>query len=519
METSTTAISESTASGGSTIFTPTGEATAILPAREAYLTPITVIGTETIRGTFDALCIKQALNSRAAPGVTQLVLNPDAHCGYGAPIGCVMVSPTHIYPGPVGVDIKCSMSLLQTNIPENAIKDAPTRRAIIHAITQRVPTGAGRGQRSVAKSRYVGPSLGKQAVLEGASSSVLQQLGIPTHWALHCEDSHHLGHDGSPEALAQRFDRLTTMHGSRLADKFSQLGSYGGGNHFGECEIVQVREGKQDIADAFGLRHGHAAFLSHCGSRGFGFQLANFQFRTLQAQFAKWGTPFPAGDKELVYAPLGTPEADAYLDDMALGANYATINHLLINALVLEAFQEILPGTIGSLVYFISHNIARQEPTDVRLINGKLIQCSPASAWVHRKGATRALPAGHPSLAGTPFEHVGHPILLPGDPQSGSSVMVAAPGAEKSCYSVNHGAGRMKGRKAAIREFDQAAINRSFDEADILTNCRNYPMDEAPAAYKDFSEVINSVQLAGLATEVARLRARFVIKDADKADD
>lgn len=518
METSTTAQAEA-AEKSKTVFTPTGEATALLPAREAHLTPITVIGTETIRRTFDDLCIKQALNSRAAPGVTQLVLNPDAHCGYGAPIGCVMVSPTHIYPGPVGVDIKCSMSLLQTNVPEDAIKDAPTRRAIIQAITQRVPTGAGRGQRSAAKSRHVGPSLGKQAVLEGASPSVLQQLGIPARWALYCEDSHHLGHDQSVGALAQRFDHLTDTVGNRLADKFTQLGSYGGGNHFGECEIVQVCEGKEDVAEAFGLRDGYAAFLSHCGSRGFGFQLAHRQFRALQEQFAKWGTPFPGGDKELVYAPLGTPEADAYLDDMALGANYATINHMLINALVLEAFQEILPGTVGTLVYFISHNIARQEPTDVRLINGRLTQCGTATAWVHRKGATRALPAGHPSLAGTPFEHVGHPILLPGNPQSGSSVMVAGPGAEKSCYSVNHGAGRMKGRKAAIREFDQAAINRSFDEADILTNCRNYPMDEAPAAYKDFSEVINSVQLAGLATEVARLRARFVIKDADKADD
>ncbi len=519
METFSKPTSAPTCENGDSIFTATGEATAVLRAREAHLTPITVIGTEAIRRTFDALCIQQALNSRAAPGVTQLVLNPDAHCGYGAPIGCVMVSPTHVYPGPVGVDIKCSMSLLQTDVPEDAIRDAPTRRAIIQAITRRVPTGAGRGQRSAPKSRYVGPSLGRQAVLEGASPRVLEALGIPTHWVSRCEDSHHAGHDGSTAVLDRRFDFLTTTHGSRFADKFSQLGSYGGGNHFGECEIVQVREGMEEIAKSFGLRDGHAAFLSHCGSRGFGFQLAHHQFRTLQAHFEKWGTPFPAGDKELVYAPLGTPQADAYLDDMALGANFATINHLLINALVLEAFQEIFPGTAGSLVYFISHNIARLEPTDVRCINGKLIQCGSASAWVHRKGATRALPAGHPSLTGTPFEHVGHPILLPGDPQSGSSVMVAAPGAEKSCYSVNHGAGRMKGRKAAIREFDQAAINRSFDEADILTNCRNYPKDEAPAAYKDFSEVINSVQLAGLASEVARLRARFVIKDSDKADD
>ena len=101
--------------------------------------PITVIGTEAIRGTFDELCLQQAINSRLRPGVTDLVLNPDAHCGYGAPVGCVLVSPTHIYPGPVGVDIKCSMSLLQLDLPADQIADRPTRRALINAICERIP--------------------------------------------------------------------------------------------------------------------------------------------------------------------------------------------------------------------------------------------------------------------------------------------------------------------------------------------------------------------------------------------
>ena len=231
------------------------------------------------------------------------------------------------------------------------------------------------------------------------------------------------------------------------------------------------------------------------------------QFRALQHKFAHWSIPLPGDDKELVYAPLGTAEADAYLDDMALGANFATLNHLLINALVLEAFQTVFPGVRGELVYFISHNIARREIVD------------NAPAWVHRKGATRAFPAGHHALKGTIYETTGHPILLPGNPQAGSSVMVADEGAALSCYSVNHGAGRMLGRKAAIRQLDQAAVDQSFDEHDILTNCRQYPKDEAPAAYKDFEEVLRSVKTAGLATEVARLKARFVIKDGDKADD
>ncbi|MCC9603931.1 RtcB family protein [Stieleria sp. JC731] len=489
-------------------FTPTGEATAILPT--GTTAPITVIGTEAIRETFDDLCIQQAINSRTAPGVTELVLNPDAHCGYGAPVGCVMVSPTHIYPGPVGVDIKCSMSLLQLDLPADAVEDRRTRRELIDAICKRTPTGAGKGQRSVPKARHVERDLGVDVVTQGASESVCRSIGIPPEWATRCEDSFHVGHDETTDALCNRLDRLMAEPSmSNFANKMTQLGSYGGGNHFGECEVVEVGQSERAraVAETFGLRDGNVAFLSHCGSRGFGHNLASGQFKSLQAMFQKWGIPLPADDRQLVYAPLGTPQANDYLDDMALGANFATVNHLLINALVLEAFQEVIPGTKGQLVYFISHNIARQE-----IVNN-------VKSWVHRKGATRAMPAGHYSLAGTPFASTGHPILLPGNPRDGSAVMVADAGAEKSCFSVNHGAGRVLGRKRANRELDQTKIDRELDQHDILSNCRFYPKDEAPAAYKDFDEVLTSVKKAGLASEVARLKARFVIKDASKADD
>src|SRR5687767_14431654 len=137
----------------------TGAATAILPVANTEGKPITVIGTPAIRETFDDKCIEQAINSRTAPGVTDLVLNPDAHCGYGAPVGCVLVSPTHVYPGPVGVDIKCSMSLLQLDLPAEQIAEKPLRRALIKAITERTPTGPGKGQRSATKARHVSPQL------------------------------------------------------------------------------------------------------------------------------------------------------------------------------------------------------------------------------------------------------------------------------------------------------------------------------------------------------------------------
>lgn len=488
----------------------TGEATGFLPAPGNVGKPITVIGTQKIRQGFDATCLQQALNSRGAPGVTDLVLNPDAHAGYGAPVGCVLVSPTHVYPGPVGVDIKCSMSLLQLDLPAGAVKDKPTRRALINAIGERTPTGAGQGQRAAKKSCRVNSYLGKRAAIGGTTAEVCSALGIPLEWAGACEDAFHVGHDGTADALEKRLEVCLAAGLFRnFEEKMQQLGSYGGGNHFGECEVVQLASDPdaRAVAEGFGLRDGHVAFLSHCGSRGFGNILAQGQFRTLQRKFEEWKIPLPGGDRELVYAPLGSPEAGAYLNDMALGANFATINHLLINALVLEAFQEVIPGTQGRLVYFISHNIARQEKVEGR------------DCWVHRKGATRAFPAGHEALKGTRFENTGHPILLPGNPAAGSVVMVAEPGAEKSCYSVNHGAGRCMGRKAAQRALDQGKIDQELDELDILSNCRQYPKDEAPAAYKDFHEVLRSVETAGLARTVAKLKARFVIKDAAQADD
>lgn len=489
---------------------PTGEATALLPARDKNTKPITVIGTAAIRDGMEARCLEQALNTRSAPGVEDVVVNPDAHQGYGAPIGCVMTSPTHIYPGPVGVDIKCSMSLLQLDLPVHAVAAKPVRRALINAITERTPTGAGHGQRSVPKSHHIGLDVSRRAVIEGASEAVCKSLGIPPEWAKRCEDAFHVGHDQTLGALAARLETIEETGIVRnFAEKLQQLGSYGGGNHFGECEAVQVLNDEKNLAAAevFGLRDCCLAFMSHCGSRGFGNILATNQFRVLQRYFDRRNIPLPGNDRELVYAQLGTPEANTYLDDMALGANFATVNHLLINALILEAFREVFPGVQGQLVYFISHNIARQE-----FFKGK-------NVWVHRKGATRAFPAGHPALTGTPFAATGHPILLPGNPVSGSVVMAAEAGAEKSCYSVNHGAGRQKGRKAAIRELDQRMVDAQFDRAGILTNCRQYPKDEAPAAYKDFDEVRKSVEQAGLARTVATLQAKFVIKDSDKADD
>ena len=493
---------------------PTGPATAIIPV--PHRTPIRVFGTEKVRAGFDEKTLQQAVNARLAPGVENAVLTPDAHIGFGAPIGCALTSKTHIYPGPVGVDVNCSMSLLQFDLPEDAIVDKPTRRALINAISARVPTGYGRS--GAPKKPSFPLEIIERALSEGATPDICREFNVPVEWSTRCEDPVRVGADGAVESLAARLDLLKdAMKTSRVpikhyTAKLQQLGSYGGGNHFGECEIVRIVESEKKtyggkVADAFGLKDGCVAFLSHCGSRGFGNALATRQFKLLKERFELWGTPIPSDDPLLVYAPLGTPEANDYIADMNLSANFATLNHLVINSLVLAAFQEVFPGINGSLVYYVSHNIARRE-----IFDGK-------PTWVHRKGSTRAYPANHFAIADTPFATVGHPILLPGNPTQGSSVMVALEGAKESFYTINHGAGRAVSRRNAFSSLDQDAVDRELADSDVLTNCRKYPLDEAPAAYKDFNETIASVELAGLAREVARLRAKFVIKDSSAPDD
>ena len=479
---------------------PTGDATGIIELGDSC-SPIQVIGTDAIRETFGASCINQAIAAAMAPGVSQFVLNPDGHYGHGVPVGSVLVSPDHIYPGPVGVDIKCSMSLLQTNIPEEHISETKIRRQIIREIESKLASG-----KHAPKGRAVNEDSGFEAAIKGADRKLLDKLGIPPRWQDCCEQWQHLGVCRTSDGLGERLQKL--LHQNTIRDftgKCKQLGSYGGGNHFGECNVVRVvdSESSKKTASHFGLKDGCVAFLSHCGSRGLGHTLATNQFRWLQTAFKKRGRSFPSGDRELVFAEYGTPDANNYLNDMSMGANFATVNHLLINAIVLAAFQKVLPGTNGELLYFISHNIVTREEHD------------GASQWVHRKGATRAFPAGHPGLAGTKFETTGHPILLPGNPRDGSSVMVALPGASLTAYSINHGAGRSMTRTAAKANLKPELVYQGLAEADVISNCRYYPIDEAPDAYKDFREVLRSVELAGLATEVARLQAKFVIKDAN----
>ncbi len=477
-----------------------GDAAWLLPINGRK--PVTLIANDVIFAGFDDKVFEQIVNAAEMPGAEEVVIGADAHVGFGICVGTTVVSETHIYPPVVGPDACCSMGFLQTDLPEEALKDKTTRRALINAITARIPTGL--GNRQAPKARAMGADLLRWVTQRGAHEANLNQLGIPDTWGVKCERQSY----GEPDELYLRFRRITAER-PELLPKLLALGSLGAGNHFLSGDIVDLNRDSRimGVADSFGLRQGCFGSLSHCGSRGFGFQLMAYHEKRLQRHYDTWGIPFTGGDRHMICAPVDTIEAEEYMLDLALAANFAVVNHLLIQAYVLEAVQEIVPGTKGDLVYHISHNVGQEE-----ILHGRL-------KWVFRKGATRAFPAGHPGLKGTPYEHLGHPILLPGNARDGSYIMVAEQAAGTACYSVNHGAGRQLGRKEAKRRLVQKDVDQNMLDSDVMHNGRAYPLDEAPGAYKDFDEVTNSVVSAGLATKVAKLEPRFVIKDCDPSPD
>ncbi len=466
--------------------------------------PIKIIANDEIFKGFDDTLIQQWVNVAEMPGAEQVIITPDSHVGFGVAVGTTVVSTDYVYPPVIGPDALCSMSFLQTDLREDALKDKATRRALINAILERIPTGL--GARQAPKARKLDPSVLQRVAIFGATRERCEELGIPEAWLSHLEQKSY----GHPEDLHWRLDDLDDpKHGiiPGISAKLLALGSLGAGNHFNSGDIVDVnrQSARLNVADTFGLIHGCFGSLTHCGSRGFGYQLMALHARQLKAHFELWGIPYPGGDDHLVYAPLDSVEAKEYLYDLHLAANFAIVNHLLINAYVLEAVQEVVPGTKGQLCYHVSHNVCQEEIVDGR------------KKWVSRKGATRAFPAGHPGLKGTAYESVGHPILLPGNARDGSVIMVADKGVEKVSCTVSHGAGRRLGRKQAKRELNQAQVDQNMLDSDVLHNGRCYPLDEAPAAYKDFDEVTRCVVQAGLATTVARLKPVFVIKDNDQS--
>jgi tRNA-splicing ligase RtcB len=447
---------------------------------------IPVVANENILKTITDRVIQQASNTANAEGVESVVLNPDAHEGYGAPIGCVVVTSRTLMPGPVGFDISCSMSFLQTDLKPADVLDRRVRRTLIQEIEKRIALGAG------SKPAPLQPRVSKQEfheiVARGPEArEILQQYGVDVSWT---ENLERKWLEADPNVISKRaFER-----------GFDQLGSLGGGNHFIEMETSEIVD--PPLARHFGIGEG-VVIVTHCGSRGFGHQIATEFFKQLEHDFKSADIPFPGNDRELVYCYRDTPEGERYWKSIGCGANFAIVNHLFINTSLRDALRTVFPGVKCYLVYLISHNLVQPEEVD-----GK-------TRFVHRKGATRALPAGHPLLKDTKFEATGHPALVPGSALAGSTLMVADINSSLTHHSVNHGAGRAMGRNQARRTLDQKAVDEEMEQHDVLFNYRHYPIDESAAAYKNYEDVISSMLDARIARIVSRHKPLMVLKGND----
>ncbi|MFH1463063.1 MAG: RtcB family protein [Pseudomonadota bacterium] len=414
---------------------------------------------------------------------------PDAHQGYGFPIGGVAATDAAgegvISPGGVGFDINCGVRLLVANRAAGKLKRR--KEALLAAIFARVPVGVGHGGGLELSARDM------EAVLaRGAAWAVAQGYGEDGD--LECCEAGGAMREADPEHVSER----------ARARGASQLGTLGSGNHFVELQAVdQIFDAT--AAAAMGLEEGGLTALVHTGSRGLGHQVCTDHVAALQQATKRYGFDLP--DRQLACAPLSSPEGRAYLGAMAASANFAWANRQLITHALRQALAEVLGDDAHfRLVYDLAHNVAKLERHQVG--GRERLLC------VHRKGATRAFPAGHPEVPER-YRAVGQPVFIPGSMGTASYVLVGTPEALTETWgSVCHGAGRARSRTATRKRLDARQVLAALAAKDIAVQAGSQRglVEEAPEAYKDVDEVVETVVGAGLARRVARLRPIAVIK-------
>ena len=436
--------------------------------------------------------VEQLVNVAMLPGLVKYAMAmPDMHQGYGFPIGGVAAFDYDkgiISPGGVGYDINCGVRMLTSRMDYEDI--APHIDALATALYRHCPSGVG-GSGAVSLSWDE-----LNAVLDGGSGWALK------HGYATAEDVARTESEGClPRAQAAAVPDRAKARGR------GQLGSLGSGNHFLEVDVVDAVY-DAGTADSYGLRVGQVVVQIHCGSRGLGHEVCTQSLRQLQDAPRRYGIPIP--DRELVAAPIGSPEGQAYLAAMAAAANYAFANRQVLAHFVRLAFEEILAGKVSDWhldqLYDVTHNIAKVEDHTVDGVPMRLV--------VHRKGATRAFPAGRPELPDI-YRTTGQPVLVPGSMGTHSYVLAAEPASlELTLGSSCHGAGRRMSRRAATQAVRGESVRAELKERGVAVRAKSMRglAEEAPLAYKDVSLVVESVVGAGLARKVARVRPVAVIK-------
>ncbi|OWP57024.1 MAG: RNA-splicing ligase RtcB [Thermoplasmatales archaeon B_DKE] len=429
--------------------------------------------------------LEQVVNVASMPGIVKAsIAMPDIHLGYGFPIGGVAAFDYErgvVSPGGVGYDINCGVSLMKADLKYDEI--AGKLSNIVEGLFHAVPSGMGSNSRV--------------PVTSGDMDEILQS-GI--RWAL--DNGYATKEDSDSTEENGTMSGVNTDDISREAKArgMKQIGTLGAGNHFLEVQKVS-RIFNPEIASAFGISlPDQIVVMVHTGSRGLGHQVATDYMKRLNEDIP--GKVASPNDRQLISAEINSRIGGEYISAMKGAANFAFVNRQIILSRVREVFSKVLGRSEEELsmkmVYGLAHNIAKVERHNV---NGEIM-----NLMVHRKGATRAFPAGN-SAAGPKFMKTGHPVLVPGDMGSASYVMV---GAEKSMDasfgSSCHGAGRLLSRQKSLKNFDDAYVERRLKEAGVLVKSasRKVLIEEAPGSYKNIEDVISAVVGAGLATRVAK---------------
>ena len=434
----------------------------------------------------------QVANVATLPGIVkQSLAMPDIHWGYGFPIGGVAafhMDEGIVSPGGVGYDINCGCRLMTTSLKANEIR--PHIKELVSALFKNIPAGVGsKGAIRLSEKDE------SRVAMEGASWAVKKGFGQPED--LERTEDHGAMEGADPSVLSDR----------AVKRGLDQLGTLGSGNHFLEVQVVD-RVYDSIIANRFNLFEGQVTIFIHSGSRGFGHQICDDFLKEMSKEVHLKNIPLP--DRQLSCAPLKSDLGRRYLSAMACAANYAWANRQVLMYLAGETFISTLsisPKDLGiKLLYDVCHNIAKKELHTVD--NHETLLC------VHRKGATRSLPPGHPILPRL-YSDTGQPVLIPGDMGTYSYVLAGAQGAmEYSFGSSCHGAGRILSRSKAIKMAKGRSIHHELENKGVFVQSRGKRTlkEEMPDAYKDVSLVVEVVHETGLAKKVARLRPLGVIK-------
>lgn len=423
--------------------------------------------------------------------ISHAMVMPDGHEGYGFPIGGVAAFDSEegiISPGGIGYDINCGVRLVRTGLTVEQVR--PKIKQLADRLFTNVPSGVG----SEGKLRLTHEELDRVAT-EGVEWAVGKGFGRK-------EDLERTEEYGRMEGA----DPSKVTPTAKARGK-SQLGTLGAGNHF--LEIQKVESVMNDgVAKAFGLAENEVVVMIHCGSRGYGHQICTDNLGSMLNLANRMNLWLP--DRELVYAPIKAPEAQNYLAGMKCAVNFAFANRHIIMHWVRETFDEVLgKGTSDpmDLIYDVAHNIAKVEEHEVGGRKRKLM--------VHRKGATRAFPAGRPELPPL-YRGVGQPVIIPGSMGTASYVLVGdQKGLGMSWGSTCHGSGRVMSRGEAIRTHDPNRVVKELAEKEgvyIRATDKKVISEEAPDAYKNVDDVVGSVAAAGISDIVARVKPLAVVK-------